>query len=244
MSYVFEKVNSTSKALSKNEIWKCIYYGKIFTELEKLYNNNLELVREWFGVTIDKDDFIDMMLQLICMISGQYKTNLSNSIMVMLQKFSNDDDFADKWVRELKIVLSKGKSLFNLKKILDGPTPSLRRQILVSFYKIHKFNVQMHKHQEDLNNRIIDLFSSDNWLKYSSSWTTKDENVFGRLNLFDSLFGKFINDHKLEIDEKRFFQKRLKRNFGILLIYTYALCVMVKFIALMMHMLTTNFHEV
>lgn len=218
LEYIFEKVNTTSKALTKIEIQNCIYSGELFKKLKFISMD--KNIKSWFGIKPSKNDIINFLLQFICIISKNYDNkNISNSVNRMLDNNYDDINFAEKWSTNVVRIFRKGVEIFNPEILIHDNRPLLKTYLLIAYFNIENLHTQLMRHKDELINNFIDLFSAQNWKDVAIQWTTRPDNIRKRIMYSEHILEDILEKYDIKLDQKRVFDCNTKQ-----LLYTYNQC--------------------
>lgn len=196
---IFERINTSGRALKPQEIRNCVYQGKLNSLLFEL-NNDLNW-RGLFGIEEEDSRMIDLefILRYFALSSKEVKGKMTGQLSLKIflnsymgEKKHNIPSFIDKKRKEFEFLIAKiytnfGENAFrNLSS--DGVFsrkfhPTIYDSIMISTnYALHEKNIDIDK-IKNLDERHRNLLSNEDFKKYTTIRTTNFENINGRINL-------------------------------------------------------------
>jgi hypothetical protein len=220
---LFERLNTGSELLSKQELWNCLYHGKYNNLLRKLADNKKfrKYLQVTKGINLDRMEDIRLVLRFASLFHKKYKFPLNQFMLDDMKK--NRDGLNEKETKELEKAWKNGidmcHSIFGdnmFKRYLINKTNKegiwTNRFHAVSFELLMISLSKYSKHQvmgkrDMIREAWIDTITNKDFLAYCVQRTTYEENYNGRYQLWNNRLVDIINVPR---SEPRCFSRKLK----------------------------------
>lgn len=192
---VFERINTSGRTLTPQEIRNCVYQGSMNTLLFELNKNSKW--RELYGLQTEDPRMRDLELILrFFLMKSDYVLNtdasqisLKQSLNLFMSKYAHADekiinefrqDFADTIDGVYKVLgINAFRNITN-GKFTKKFHPAIFDAIMVAFYKAIRAGVEIRECSEDIHKEML---SNENFASFISMRTTNVENIKGRIDL-------------------------------------------------------------
>lgn len=209
---MFERLNTGSKQLNKQEVRNCVYRGKMLSFAKEMSNNEI-VQKVLYGLTderYDRTEFILRVLAIICNQGRQEESSISKNI----DKFMSSEYckyITDEQINSIRInFIDTFKTLYDL---LDNDllfekskvTKVHIEPIIISVYNMEqKRNLILNK--DIINEQLCECITSNEYyLKTMERQTNSKYNTNDRIFFIKKLLNEIVDSSSVKLDPKRYF---------------------------------------
>lgn len=213
---MFERLNTGSKQLNKQEIRNCIYRGKMMTLAKELSDNN-EVQRVFYGLKEDRFERTEVILRVLSIVYNDCR-QLHGTSSSNINKFLESEsvkNIDDKKIDEIKVRFIKTCSIINqsfdlpkiFKQISNSNCVSKTHidPIFVSIYRLEdKNNVLLNATK--IRESLIETFEHNPaYIQTTINNATNALNTNTRISIVSTLINDIISNSEVKLDPKRTF---------------------------------------
>lgn len=217
---MFERLNTGSKQLNKQEVRNCVYRGKLIQLAKKLSSNKF-IDNVLIGITnkrFDRTEFLIRLMALTWMNNKQVETTVNKNInsFLELQAIKNIDDklidyLENQCIETFKTInsLLDYSLLFKINKENPGKAKVSKNIIEPIYVAIYNFNNKgtLLLNKDLINDNLNKLINSKKFIDTTTTSSTIAKNTNKRINYIVSLFTSLVEDNNdtIQLDTNRFF---------------------------------------